>query len=195
MKLYIDIDDVLAETTRTLAQTAHARFGKKIDFEEMLSFDLRSSLQLDQDEYETFMLEVHEPAFLRKLEPVENAMEILSRWDNAGARIELVTGRPPSSRQATLDWLADHSIPYHSLEFVDKYGRHKDDAVLQLADLDGRNYSVAIEDSLAVATHLAENTQSHVLLFDRPWNRDTNHDERSITRVFHWREISEHLPL
>lgn len=195
MKLYIDIDDVLAETTRTLAETARIRFGKQVRFEDMLSFDLRRSLNLREEEYEIFMAEVHEPAFLKKLEPVENAREILVRWKASGAQIELVTGRPPRTRQATEEWLEDHSLPYHSLEFMDKYGRYEEVTATRLPDLIGRNYDLAIEDSPRVATYLAQNTHSLVLLFDRPWNRDTNLDDGSITRVLDWQEIGRKQPV
>ena len=86
MKLYIDIDDVIVETTRTLAETARAHYGKNIDFEDMTSFDLQRSLELGPDEFEKFMSEVHEPTYLRELEPVENAKEALVRWHDSGAR-------------------------------------------------------------------------------------------------------------
>ena len=189
MKLYIDIDDVIVETTRTLAETARAHYGKNIDFENMTSFDLQRSLKLGPDEFEEFMSEVHEPAYLRELEPVENAKETLIRWHDSGARLELVTGRPPHTRESTTGWLEDHSIPYDRLEFVDKYGRHKKEGLPRLEDLAGRSYDLAIEDSSRVATYLAENTASRVLLFDRPWNRDTKTDHGSMTRVFGWKEI------
>jgi uncharacterized HAD superfamily protein len=195
MKIYIDIDDVLAETTRTLAQAARDFFGKKVRFEDMSSFDLRVSLQLNADEYDSFMLAVHEPPFLKSLEPIENAIPTLREWDGSGVRIELITGRPPSSRQATVEWLEIHDIPYQSLEFVDKYGRQHDETMPKLSDLAGRHYDLAIEDSATVAAYLSENTRSRVLLFDRPWNRDMNLSGTSISRVSDWLEISKSHPL
>lgn len=194
-RLYIDIDDVLAETTRALADTARTRFGKNIPFQKMTTFDLRISLQLQEDEYESFMLEVHKPEFLRALAPTVDAPDVLDAWKKSGARIELVTGRPPSSQQATIDWLEDHSIAYDSLEFIDKYRRYSGEPTKQLSDLSGRNYRFAIEDSASVAIYLAENTSSRVLLYDRPWNQSGPLEDGPIKRVHSWREILEKVQL
>ena len=194
-RLYIDIDDVLAETTRALAKAARTRFGKDILFENMTTFDLRISLQLQEDEYESFMLEVHKPEFLKALAPTADAPDVLDAWKKSGARIELVTGRPPSSQQATIDWLEDQSMAYDSLEFIDKYRRYPGESTTQLSDLAGRNYRFAIEDSPSVATYLAENTSSRVLLYDRPWNQSGPSEDEPIKRVHNWREILEEIHL
>ena len=194
-RLYIDIDDVLAETTRALAKNARTRFGKDISFENMTTFDLRISLQLQEDEYESFMLEVHTPEFLSALAPTADAPDVLDTWKQSGARIELVTGRPASSRQATIDWLEDHSIAYDSLEFIDKYRRYSEEPSAQLSDLAGRNYRFAIEDSASVAAYLAENTSSQVLLYDRPWNQSGALEPGPIQRVHSWREVLEKIRL
>ena len=192
LRLYIDIDDVLAETTRALAWAAQDLLGKKVLFDEMSSFDLRISLQLDAEEYESFMLAVHEPEFLMKLEPVENAIQTLEKRHAAGDRLELVTGRPPESRKPTEEWLAAHSVPHHSVEFMDKYDRYRDLDLPRLPDLAARHYDLAIEDSYKVAAYLAEQTGSQTLLFDRPWNRGMDLGGKSISRVFNWLEIAEH---
>ena len=194
-RLYIDIDDVLAETTRSLARHARSHFGKDVSFEKMTTFDLRISLQLQEDEYESFMAEVHRPEFLRALPPAADAPEVLANWRSSGARIELVTGRPSSSQQSTIDWLEDHSMTYDSLEFIDKYGRYSENKTARLSELADRNYSFAIEDSASVATYLAENTSSRVLLYNRPWNQNEPLENQPIKRVHSWREIREEIRL
>ncbi len=54
---------------------------------------------------------------------VEDARPALERWSRAGYEIHLLTGRPPTTENATRDWLATHAIPHVQLDFVDKYGR------------------------------------------------------------------------
>ena len=77
---------------------------------------------------------------------------------------------------------------------MDKYGRQGgiDDAV-PLADLSDRRYRVAVEDSLSMATFLAEVTRTPVLLMDRPWNRRLDDVPRRVRallrRVYSWEEI------
>ncbi len=194
-RLYIDIDDVLAETTRSLARHARSHFGKDVSFEKMTTFDLRISLQLHEDEYPSFMDEVHRPDFLRALPPTADAPQVLAIWKASGARIDLITGRPSKSRQATIDWLEDHSIIYDSLEFIDKYGRYSEEPTARLSDLTDRHYKFAIEDSASVATYLAKNTRSRVLLYDRPWNQNTPLENGPIKRVRTWRDIREEIQL
>ena len=74
---------------------------------------------------------------------------------------------------------------------MDKYGRNLDETMPKLSDLTDRHYDLAIEDSSTVAAYLSKNTGSRVLLFDRPWNRDMNLSETSISRVFDWLEVAE----
>lgn len=190
MQLYVDIDDVLTETTRAANRVARERFGKKVLFEDMTVFDLRVSLGLADEEYGPFMETVHAPEFLTNLSPVRHAVTTLADWWAQGARIELVTGRPPASRATTLGWLADHSIFYHSLEFIDKYDRYPDQEALPLEALKGRSYDFAIEDSVSTAEYISRNTPGRVLLLDQPWNRNLEPGSAAIERVHDWQEIA-----
>ena len=42
--IYVDIDDVLADTSRALIDLAESTFLKKVDFNDLRSFDLKVSL-------------------------------------------------------------------------------------------------------------------------------------------------------
>lgn len=189
MQFYLDIDDVLAETTRAAHRVARERFGTKVLFEDMTVFDLRVSLELSAEQHRVFMQMVHEPQFLAKLSPLPGAVATLAEWCAGGAQIDLVTGRSPASRASTVSWLADHSISYHSLEFIDKYNRYADQDVLPLEALKGRHYDFAIEDSPSTAEYISRNTPSRVLLLDRPWNRAFEPGNTAVERVHDWQEI------
>jgi uncharacterized HAD superfamily protein len=191
--LYVDIDDVLAETTRALAELARSHFGKTVDFEAMHSFDLGVSLGLDHAELSLFMEAAHQPDFLRALAPIEGAQSALDAWHEAGAEIHVVTGRPPDSRPCTEAWLSAHGIRHHRLELVDKYGRYPGSRSVRKEHLIGRRYHFVIEDSADMARFLAEGTGAQVLLFDRPWNRGAGPLGAGITRVHSWTEIRRHV--
>jgi uncharacterized HAD superfamily protein len=209
-RIYVDIDDVLAETTRALASLARDEFGKKVRFEDMRVFDLSISLGLGEDEFARFMAAAHAPEFLANLEPVDGAQISLEAWSAAGAKISLITGRPPETLAATRDWLESRAIPHDRLEFIDKYGRYPGRSTTSLGDLRRRKYQLAIEDSSEMAEYLVGQCGWHVLLFDRPWNQSKpGHDsaERAehptgspslealgepgtkVQRVRDWREI------
>lgn len=188
--VYIDVDDVLAETTRALAGLAHAHFGRTVAFDDMTSFDLARSLGLDAREYVQLMAAAHEDAFLLDLAPIPGAPVAVSAWHAAGAEISVVTGRPPHSRAATEQWLARAGVPYHGLELVDKYGRYAAESGTPKEDLARRDYTFVIEDSLEMAEFFVAHTETTVLLMDRPWNRDQSDTHARLLRVHDWQTIS-----
>jgi len=188
--IYLDVDDVLAETTRALAELARLRFGKRVAFDDMAHFDLRISLGLDAGEHGRFMQAAHEETFLTDLAPMSGAVETVSGWHRAGARISVVTGRPPTSRGATERWLARMDLPYHRLDHVDKYGRYATSAATRKEDLAHRDYAIVIEDSADMATFFVARTEAVVLLVDRPWNRASPVADPRIRRVYDWSDIA-----
>lgn len=190
--VYVDIDDVLAETTRALARLACSHFGKSVKFEDMRVFDLSLSLGLSPVELETFMRAAHDADFLMQLAPIEGAVETLTDWHSAGAEISVVTGRPAETRSITERWLAQEDIPHHRLELVDKYDRYPGRDTKGKEALRDRGYQVVVEDSVDMAEYLSA-TGAEVLLFDRPWNGSHACAHPRITRVHDWNEIRSHV--
>jgi len=193
LRFYLDLDDVVAETTRALAEMARRRFGKNVRFEEMSVFDLSISLGLDGNEFPAFMDAAHEPDFLRNLDVVPGAHGALRKWHEAGAQIHVVTGRPPTSRAATLEWLEARSIPFDGLEFVDKYGRYSGKSATSRDDLRLRGFNAAIEDADEAALDLALHTDALVLLYDRPWNQVSEAEAHGAIRVYGWDDVQQHI--
>ncbi len=191
--LYVDVDDVLSETTRALARLARERFGKVVDFEAMHSFDLRVSIGLSDEEWHVFMAEAHEAAHLSSLEPLEGAREALVRTRAAGWAVHVITGRPPDVREITAAWLERHELPFDAIEMVDKYGRYAGHGTLSREALLARAYPVVVEDSLEIAEALVTAGTRRVLLMDRPWNRRPVRASAAIRRVSSWSEIEVHL--
>jgi len=189
LHFYIDVDDVLSETTRALAELARNRFGKRVHFEEMHVFDLSVSLGLNTKEFPAFMAAAHERDFLMGLAPIHGGADTLTHWRQVGAEISVVTGRPPASRSVTLEWLERHEIPFDRLEFVDKYARYGDPNATTPAHLLDRGYHAVIEDADSTALYLAQNTDALVLLYDRPWNQNSAAEAHGARRVHDWNEI------
>ncbi len=187
--IYLDVDDVLAETTRALALLARTRFGKQVEFDSMAHFDLRISLALDDREHARFMEEAHEDAFLLDLAPMPGAVEVVTNWHRGGAEISVVTGRPPHSRLSTGRWLDRTGIPHHRLEHIDKYGRYGT-GVTNKEELADRDYSIVIEDSLEMAEFFLDRSTAIVLLMDRPWNRTAALGDPRVRRVHDWPSIA-----
>lgn len=195
-RIYVDVDDVLAETTRSIVAVVEQLFGKRVPFEALATFRLDRAFGLDVQQYARLMHEIHRPEWLEELEPLPGSSEALASWTEQGFDIAVVTGRPPTTNAASRRWLERRGIPHASFDSVDKYARHGGDDrhSLTLDALRKMEFAVAVEDSLEMAALLAEGSAETVLLVDRPWNRDVSAlrpdlAER-IFRVADWDEIA-----
>lgn len=194
-RIYVDMDDVISRTTDTYAEIVGREFGKKVRFEDLVSFDLKKSFGLTEREFSCFFELVHQPEVLLSYEPVEGSVSVMSMWGRQGYDIDIVTGRPPSAREASLAWLDRYQIPYAAFTMVDKYNRTARDssAVISKDQLMQRQYDMAVEDSREMAIFLAHTMKVPVFLYDRPWNiQPVNH--KKVMRVCSWQEINGCLP-
>lgn len=192
--IYVDVDDVLADTTAALLALARDLFAKDVAYEDCHSFDLGESFGLSVHERDRLLDAAHTDPVIEAMAPVDGASRALAAWSRRGYRVEIVTGRPPETLAATRRWLRREGMAHDVLASVDKYGRqgHLAEAV-PLERLSSRRYLVAVEDSLAMARFLVEEVDTTVLLLDRPWNRrveEVGEDtRRRIHRVSSWAEI------
>jgi len=166
-------------------------FGKRVPYQKLTDFDVGTSCGLSPYEREELYRTVHEPEALLELAAIAGAAEKLSQWRDAGFEIAIVTGRPPESYEASVEWLAHNRIPYDAFFLVDKYGRYtnRQENILSLEAFSSRRFSWAVEDSLPMANFLASRMGTRVTLLNRPWNRSAC-DPEMIRRCDHWHEIN-----
>ena len=193
--IYVDIDDVLADTSGSLISIAEKEFQKQVPFEELTCFDLKISFDLTQEEYELFLNLAHEPDIILGLEPYSDAIDAVKRWIASGNEICIVTGRPTTTYETTLEWLARHNIPFNDFFMVNKYARPGMDETIALSmqAFSEMKFQFAVEDSYDMAVYLAETMDTQVFLYDRPWNRSTNQNGK-IKRFQNWLDITGDLP-
>ena len=175
-RIYVDFDDVLSQTARSLVRLLESRHGRTVPFDRIWSFDLGRSFRLTPAELDRFMESAHEPAVLEAMAPVDGAVDVLGRWRSEGYVICVVTGRPPSTRAVSLGWLETHQIPFDELTFVDKYARaplgSDGPVAIPLEELAGSEFCFAIDDAPVMVAFLAERMDVPVAVLDRPWNAE-----------------------
>ncbi|MCG8566053.1 MAG: bifunctional metallophosphatase/5'-nucleotidase [Desulfobacterales bacterium] len=188
--IYVDVDDVLSKTTDTYMGVVEREFGKKRDYDDLVTFDLKKSFGLTNAEFDYFFDLVHTPDVLLGYAPVDGCVETLEHWAGQGHTIDIVTGRPSSAQGATLAWLDQCQIPFHSFTMVDKYNRPDADPAISIskAEFSRRSYDLAVEDSWDMAFYLAREMDVPVQLFHRPWNNRPL-DHHRVTRIRSWDEI------
>jgi uncharacterized HAD superfamily protein len=196
-RIYVDVDEVLADTISALRAAVERLFGRVVAYEDIRAFDLQASFDLDAEGERRLLDHLHQEHVLEELQPHDGAAEVLERWADRGCEVSIMTGRPPSALPATRRWLDRWGLRYHTLASVDKYGRSgSDPGALPLEALVREGFDLAVEDSLDMAAFLAEHCRIEVLLLDRPWNRDMARvSERvaaRIRRLGGWPEIGTH---
>jgi uncharacterized HAD superfamily protein len=198
-RVYIDVDDVISDTTSTFPMLLERYFNKTVSFDAITSFDLGKSFDLDEKELARFMRIAHSPEILNEYKPRAGAIESLNSFMSMGYEISIVTGRPPSSKELTKEWLIKHNISFHQLLFVDKYSRVLPDAqpscVISLEALSQMNFCFAVEDSIDMAKFLSRDMQTRVALLDRPWNHNSQLKDSAssdlVNRCHGWDEVME----
>ncbi|MBN2430063.1 MAG: bifunctional metallophosphatase/5'-nucleotidase [Acidobacteria bacterium] len=201
-RIYVDMDDVICQTALAFVGLLEREYGRIVPFERITSFDLGVSFGLTAEELTRFMRRGHHPDVLGTLLPVPGARETLARFMALGVEIEIVTGRWPSTREITLGWLREQTIPYHRLTFVNKYNypdtETGGDFCIGRSELAERDYLFAVEDSAEMAAYLAHELRLDVALLDRPWNRRLNgtppEQGGGIRRVANWPEVLDLVP-
>lgn len=195
--VYVDLDDVLAETLRAFISVLRTMHGREVAFEQIKSFDLGKSFALSPKELKAFMHAAHAAeVLLDEVQPITEAFTTLRAWAAAGAHITVVTGRPISTYDATQQWLERHSAPYHILRFVRKYGKNDLEKSIRqplpLRTLLKASFAFAVEDSPRMATFIVERLSLPVILLSKPWNAERLDVEDSplLRRCATWAEAS-----
>jgi uncharacterized HAD superfamily protein len=184
------MDDVIADTTCHYVEIVEREFGKKVDFEEITSFDLKKSFSLNDHEFDYFFRLVHEPEVILELTPFEGMLDKLNKWAELGYEISIVTGRLTSTYESSLEWLRRNKVPFDSFLMVDKYSRPIVDKniAISLERFSEMEFILAVEDSLDMARFLSQRMNTDVILFDRPWNRNGD-NLPGIRRCMTWDDI------
>lgn len=190
--IYVDLDDVLSKTTCHYVKIMGKEFNRSVKFEDIHSFDLRTSFGLSRKEYDHFFRIVHQPDVILELEPMEDSIEVLNKWVGMGLEISVITGRLTSCYEASLEWLNKKRVPFKSFLIVNKYSRPHFDKrkSISLEELTRLKFLFAVEDSLEIARHISAEMLIPVALFDRPWNQSNGLSGR-IKRYDNWKEIEE----
>ena len=161
MRIYVDFDDCLSESARGFSDLAAELFGVHVPYEEMRFFNLQKAFSLTDE--------------------------------HRGHEVSVVTGRPFSSREPSRLWLDRHGLEDIRMYFLDKYGREshrkENEYCLDLDDFYRMKFDYAVEDSPSAFRFFDPLPGLQVLVFDRPWNRETEFPGSNYRRCRGWDDI------
>ena len=193
MHIYVDFDDCLCETARSFSKLAGEMFGRNVPYEEIRFFELDKSFNLNDAQYEQFMIRGHQPEVLLSYEETPGASSVINEWISCGYEVSIITGRPFSAYEPSRKWLDDHGLQRARLYCLNKYGRDSfiknSDFSLELEDYYKMTFDFAVEDSPRAFKFFDHLPDLRVLVFDRPWNRDCEFPNEKYTRCLNWESI------
>lgn len=197
MHIYVDFDDCLCETARSYTKLAAEMFGKNVPYEKIRSFELDKSFDLNDEQYERFMIRGHQPEMLLSIEETPGASDVINEWISAGHEVSIITGRPFSVYEPSRKWLDNHGFQRAELYCLNKYGRdaHLKNSTfnLELEDYYKMDFDFAVEDSPRAFPFFDHLPDLRVLVFDRPWNWECEFPNERYTRCFDWENIRSRI--
>lgn len=178
--LGIDIDGTVTCPT-TFVPYLNQAFGKNLTYDDIYQYDLPPLLGVKQEEFLQWMQK--QAGHIYKQAPAAtSAQKVLTDWFNTHHLI-YISARPPEHEKITCDWFQQQNIPYHQIELLGT--SNKIERAKQL------HINVFLEDRLDTANDLAEALNIPIILFDTPYNRQTQH--QNVYRVRHWLEAQQEL--
>lgn len=195
MNIYVDFDDCLCETALHFSGFVKELFDIDVPYEDINFFDLKKSFSLTDSQYEHMMLEAHKPEILMTYQETPGASETINKWLDEGHDVSIITGRPFSAYEASRQWLDEHGLQRVKLYCLDKYGRDSfiknSEFSLKLEDYYKMHFDYAVEDSPLAFKFFDHLPDLKVMVFDRPWNRNTELPNDNYHRCIDWKTIRE----
>lgn len=190
MRIGIDIDDTITQTSVNVIQWHNQKYGTSLTYEGVFTQQFRHIFEVDDEETSKRIIEWHESEHIKKLEFLEGAKEAIIELSK-NHELFFITGRNPLYAAHTTNWIETHfpnlsgRIHYAFNPYRGDGGKTKMEICKEL------EVDFLIEDAEGYAMECVNNDIT-VLLLDHPWNRHIAHPK--IIRVKNWKEITELLP-
>ncbi len=184
----VDFDDVLMEFNAGFLDFHNRVHGTTLTFDQLINYDNWEVVYgCDKETMTARAKNFYVSREHQLVEPVAGAVNAIEKLSRSHS-LQIVTSRPTSVREHTLEWL-DRHFPglFHDFHFTNIYAadvgtkpRSKSEVCREIGA------AVLIDDALRHATEVADHAIP-VLLPDRPWNRE--HTPVGVTRVHSWPDI------
>lgn len=190
--LAVDFDDVVAHFNATFAIYHNQTYGSDVSYTDICSYDMCQVWSLDHD---TLIARVRDfcHTYHDQITPTHGATTVLPRLAER-YELHIVTSRCESLTTITKDWLAAYGLEvFTGHHFTNGYGSlfpERTQSKLAVCREIGAQY--LIEDALENARLVADGG-IHVLVPNRPWNRESTRHARIIPDIRDWYHIERLL--
>ena len=185
MRIGIDIDDVLMETTGPFVVWHNRVYGTDKRFHELREHDLSGVLDVEPAAVTKRWLEFADTSEFKRIGPYGTAQEVI-RTLARDCEIVIITARPEVLEGQTRSWLDRYfSGQISDVHFADNYvhnGRKKKSEICSAEDI-----PVLVDDSFEHAAHVVA-AGHRALVFNCPWNEDKALED-GMYRVYAWSDV------
>jgi uncharacterized HAD superfamily protein len=178
----IDIDAVLANSDPLFIRELSNIVKRPLKRRDNSSFKYEEAFGISDKEMDIFWKEFTKKKLWLKIPPLENAVETV-RELNETYHIAIVSARPESVKEQTMEWLKINRIDYDEIHFTN-FG----DKAKKLEHLKKLDYF--LEDNPSFVENLISRNVK-IILFNYPWNRD--YKNKNIIRVNSWLDVQKIL--
>ena len=187
MKIGIDIDDVLVDFIGPLLSVFEKKFGRRFEFENASSSKPWECFDISEEDARGVVIGFNdmEEFDLPAIGGAKRSLEHLK----ANHEIVSITARQEGIREKTEEFLYNKfGVGIRVFCGNDFWKENGDKSKLNICKELG--VDVLIDDNEKFSKEVAESGVK-VLLFDRPWNKNIEHE--NIVRVGSWKEILEEI--
>lgn len=169
MRIFIDLDNIVADFETNFRNFLNKRTGKKMRREDINEFEFYRSYGISPEEENKYHDEFYRRGGYFKLRRVKGCRQSIRRLLGL-ADIHYISARSEEKRNITLKWLRKNSISIKP-----------DLLILTKRKLQySSQFDIIIEDKWEDSISLAENGKI-VILFDYPWNRKKDENENILS--------------
>ncbi len=176
----IDIDGVIGDSDSYFRKNMELRFNREFPRSAMKKFIYEECFDIDTKQMSSFWQDFDRENLWKHIPLIDGAKDVISGLYHSH-KVIIVTARPVHLKHTTVNWLAEHAIPYHDILFMGQASKH------EVAADRGYLFNFFIEDHPEYALDMAKNG-TKVLLMSYPWNQMLP-CHPNIQRVHSWEQI------
>ena len=185
MKIVVDLDDCIIETSKDIIYRLESNLGIKFDWESINEHNLEKVFSLDAEIVRKFVDESLENSTAK---PFDDVVAVLNVIGGKYPPIYIVSCRRSYLYDHTKKRLDDLGLKQYELILF--YSKNSEGTPNKYRIINDIQADVVVEDHAGIITDLYDKTKASIIVHDRPWNRNIRDNER-IYRAYSWYMINQ----
>ena len=184
MKIGIDLDDCVFDTSTPIIERLNERFNIDIKWEDLNTFELEDQYNLDKKEVNKIVQDI----LKTDLKSIISAVEVIKFFTYVCDAVYIISFRKQALLEHTIHNLTKIGLTNGRYSLLLTRARDKDGSPAKWKIVNENNIDIIVEDRAVTIESLYKNTKATILVFDKPWNRHIKENDR-IYIMERWSDI------